>query len=457
MDMTEKTAITARLAEHVLGIRCAELPAATVDAAKRLLLDGIGCMMIGTRGQPGQIVARANACLGTSGGPASVLVDGSRASARDAAFVNGISLYSVGVNDIHKPSGAHPGGCIIPALLAAGEWLQSPGEAMLCAMVGGYDVMGRLGRAMIPSHRERGFHPTGTFGAFGATAAVGRLMDLDHGRLCDAFGIAGSQAAGLKAFQTDGSLTMIFHAGRSAQNGVEAALLAREGFSGPRTVFEDRQGFVAATADEYRLPALVQDLGTLFEVEATSFRPFYGCTLTITASGSAAQIMRRVPPGPARRIGSIHVHCNPAVEEEVGDANPRTLLAARLSLPFNLGLVVRNGDVLVGDVDENDLWDPAIRDVMPLVSFESDQNMARYATEVTIRFHDGRTETAGMSSPKGDPENPMTWEETCHKFMQLVAPLKRPEQARRVADIVGGLDREGDGRMLMAAICAAVR
>ena len=135
----------------------------------------------------------------------------------------------------------------------------------------------------------------------------------------------------------------------------------------------------------------------------------------------------------------------------------QTLLAARLSLPFNLGLVVRNRDVLVGDVDDKDLWDPAIRNVMPLVTFASDRSMARYATEVTIRFRDGRTETAGMSSPKGDPENPMTWEETCHKFLQLVAPLNRPAPARRVTEIVGSLDREGDGRMLMAAISAAVR
>ncbi|MBI3938672.1 MAG: MmgE/PrpD family protein [Betaproteobacteria bacterium] len=248
--------VTRQVAEYVASLDYRNIPRATVETTKRLLLDGIGCLIAGTRGGPGRIAARATARLLGGAGHSTIFINGTRASARDAAFVNGITLYSVGVNDIHKPSGSHPGGCVIPATLATGEWLKSSGRELIAAMVAGYDVMGKLGRAMIPSHRERGFHPTGTFGAFGATAAAGRLLHLNGAQMASALGIAGSQASGLKAFQTDGSLTMIFHAGRAAQNGVEASLLAQEGFSGPHTVIEDKQGFASATADRFSLDAI---------------------------------------------------------------------------------------------------------------------------------------------------------------------------------------------------------
>src|SRR5690606_28784965 len=258
---TESGNITERIAAHIAGQRYAAIPDASKETTKRLLLDGIGCLLAGIRGGPGKIAAEAVKSMQGNGGPSTIVISGERGTARDAAFINGMTLYSVGVNDIHKPSGSHPGGCIIPAMLAMAEWRRSRGTEMLASRVVAYDVMGRLGRATIPSHRERGFHPTGTFGAFGATAAAARIMELDARETAQALGIAGSQAAGLKAFQTDGSFTMIFHAARAAQNGVEAALLARAGLTGPRTVFEDKQGFVAATSDTYHLPAITANLG----------------------------------------------------------------------------------------------------------------------------------------------------------------------------------------------------
>ena len=446
--------VTQRVAEYVASASIARLPPKTVESAKKLLLDGIGCLIAGTAGTEGAIAAAASAELATTSEASSVFINRTRASARDAAFVNGITLYSVGVNDIHKPSGSHPGGCIIPVLLAVGEWKNSSGEELIAAMAAGYDLMGKLGRALIPSHRDRGFHPTGTFGAFGATAAGARLLKLDAKRTACALGIAGSQAAGLKAFQTDGSSTMIFHAGRAAQNGVEAAVLAQHGFTGPRTVLEDRQGFAAATADEYRIEAITAGLGSEFEVDATTFRPFYGCTLTICASAATAEVIKRHPGKKAADVAAIKVRCHPVVIEEVGNANPETLLAARLSLPYNVALVIARGDVVVADLGEVDLWDEGIRRLLPRVTFESDASMPRYGSAVTIRFARGGEDEAENLSPKGDPENPMTWEDIVQKFLRLVAPVAVNDKATAVASLVRNLEKT-NGRALAAAIRAA--
>ena len=401
------------------------------------------------------MAARAVARLRSSdAGQASVVIDGSRASARDAAFVNGITLYSVGVNDIHRGSTSHPGGCVVPVVLAVGEWLRAPGTDLVAAMVMGYELMGRLGAAMIPGHWNRGFHPTGTFGAFGATAAASRLLHLTPQQTTWALGIAGSQAAGNKAFQADGSLTMVFHAGRSAENGVEAAVLAQEGFTGPRTVFEDKNGFCAAGTDECRIDALVAGLGERYEIDQTSFRPCYGCTLTIAASRAAADILARHPRRGADDIAQVTVRCHPSALREIDDPEPETLLAARLSMQYNVALVIDRRDVFVGDIAEEDLANRNIRGLLPRIALVNDPAMTMWGNGVRIRFRDGTEDDAEVLLPKGDPENPMTWDDMEDKFMKLTEPLRNVTAARRVIEIVRDVERT-DGATLVAAITAA--
>lgn len=452
-SLDASVAPTAALADFAARIDHRKLPAETAETAKRLLLDGIGCLLNGTRGDPGSIAWRTIKRFGYGAGPSTAIISGEKISPRDAAFVNGITLYSVGVNDIHKSSMSHPGGCIVPTLLAMGEWRNSPGADIIAAMTAGYDVMGRLGRATIPGHWDRGFHPTGTFGPFGATAAAGRLLGLDPLQMTNALGIAGSQSSGLKAFQSDGSLTMVFHAGRSAQNGVEAAVLAQEGFTGPRAVFEDRQGFIQTTGGG-NVASLTERLGDTFEIDATTFRPYYGCTLTITASGAAAEVMKRRPGRSADDVSEIKVRCHPQVIEDVGNADPRTLLGARLSIQYNIALVLHRGDVVIGDIGEQDLWEPAIRRLLPLVKFQADPSVQNWGCDLDVHFRDGSRERAEMMNPKGDPENSMTWDDTVKKFLGMVAPLDRPKQAMEVADLVRHLERHR-GAALVAAIGAA--
>lgn len=458
MDATvHPQGITETLAQFTSGLEFSKIPAPTVEYSKMLLLDGIGCLLAGTRGEPGAMAARmVNRLRSSPGGQARIIIDGSRASARDAAFVNGITLYSVGVNDIHRGSVSHPGGCIVPVVLSVGEWLNAPGTDLVAAMVVGYELMGRLGHAMIPSHWDRGFHATGTFGPFGAAAAASRLLHLNAQHTTWALGIAGSQAAGNKAFQTDGSLTMIFHAGRSAQNGVEAAFLAQEGFSGPRTVFEDAHGFIAAGADNHRIGAMVERLGESYEIDATSFRPFYGCTLTIGASGATAAIVARHPKISPEDVSAITVTCHPSAVREINDPNPQTLLGARLSMQFNVALVIERGDVFVGDITDHDLWNPRIRGLFPKVKLEADPAMSLWGSAVDIRFQDGISDHAEVLLPKGDPENPMSWDDTQTKFIKLVAPLGQDATAHQIADIVRRLEQTS-GTALLDAIHSLAR
>ncbi len=186
-----------------------------------------------------------------------------------------------------------------------------------------------------------------------------------------------------------------------------------------------------------------------------TFRPYYGCTLTIAASGTGAEIMKRHPGRRAADVTSIRVRCHHKVIEDVGNENPTTMLAARLSIQFNIALVLQRGDVVVGDIGESDLWEPEIRRLLPLCTFVPDDSVENWGCHLTVGFADGTEESASMTHPKGDPENPMTWDDTEKKFLGMVAPLGRPEQAARVADIVRRLE-EYRGKALVAAIADVV-
>ncbi len=430
--------VTRELAAFASNVRFEKLPAATVDMARRLLLDGIGCLLVGGTGEHG---TNATAVVRRMGGSpqATLITDLKPASVRDAAFVNGICLYSVGLNDVHKPAGAHSGGCIIPAALAVGEWQRSSGADLLAAMTAGYEITGRIGRAVRPSHRERGFHPTGTCGTFGAAVTAGRLLGLAAQDMASAMGIAGSQAAGLYECHHDGTSTMIFHAGRAAQNGVEAALLTQAGFTGPATVIEGSKGFFCAMSDKFDSAAAMADFGGRFEIDCTSFRPYFGCNSTIAASGAAARIVQAMKFEP-EQVASIKAYCHPVVAQDNCDNDPHTQLAARLSLPFNVALVMVNRDVLSTDLDGKTVADPRIRGMLPKISLIADANMPRYGCRLVVRTLDGSEVQEAIAEPRGSDQQPLLWNDVVEKFSRLVGALGHAKDRQRVVDAVAKIE-----------------
>jgi len=321
-------------------------------------------------------------------------------------------------------------------------------------MIAGYEVNGRVGRAIIPTHRERGFHPTGTCGTFGAASAASRLLELDAEMTANAFGIAGSQAAGLYECHHDGTSTMIFHAGRAAQNGVEAALLVRSGMTGPATVLEGSKGFLRATSNAYDPEAAMKDLGERYEIDGTSFRPYFGCSSTIAASGATATILRRTTVNPDD-IAQIVVRCHPIVANDNADNDPHTLLAARLSLPFNVALVLTHGDVLAADLQAQELTNPGIRALLPRIKLVSDPSMLRRACHLELRFKDGRRETEAIDVPRGSARNPLTWGDVVAKFKPLVRGSIAGEDQIRVIDAVANIEAM-DGAAFMRVMATAL-
>ena len=449
--------LTRTLAAFVAGLKYSDLPPATVQMSRLLLLDGLGCLLAGTNAAHASSTAQMVRELGGAA-QASIYPGMTSGSVRDAAFVNGISLYSVGLNDVHVAAESHPGASVIPAILALGEWKRLPGSEMIAAMVAGYELVGRVGRAILPSHRQRGFHATGTCGTFGAAAAAARALGFDADKTANTFGIAGSQAAGLYECHHDGTSTMIYHAGRAAQNGVEAALLVAAGMTGPATVLEGSKGFFRATSnvvlDAAAEAAVLKGLGQHFELDATSFRPYFGCSSTLAASAAIANLMRSNGLS-ANDIADIVVQCHPIVAQDNADTTPATLLAARLSMPFNVALVLHHGDVWAGDLPESELDNKAIRAMLSKIKLVADPGMSRRGAAITVRRKDGSTITETIRDPRGSEGNPLTWDEVVTKFRRLTDATVPRHCQDGVIDAVENIDRR-DGVQLATALRAAV-
>lgn len=194
------------------------------------------------------------------------------------ALANGTMAHGVDADDSgSRPSWAHPGSCIIPAALAAAEAENVSGKELITALVAGYEISCRVDSSLYPGLRDRGFHATGVVGTIGAAAAAGKILGLNNEQMVNAFGLAGTQAAGLEEWLTTGDMSKRLHAGKAAMNGLLAAILAKEGYTGPQSVFEGKYGLFSTHSDNYFPERLTSELGSDFKIMKCKFKPYACC------------------------------------------------------------------------------------------------------------------------------------------------------------------------------------
>ena len=265
------------LADEVVALRSAELPAEVLGRAAALLLDFLG-VAVGGAGEESSVALRRGLGQLALRGDCVVLGTDERLPAPQAALANGAAAHALEMDDTHQGGSIHLGAAVFPAALAAAQLAGASGDALLRAAVAGYEVAARLAMALQPAeHYARGFHPTGTCGAFGAAAAAGLLLGLDADGLCRALGIAGSQASGSMEFLADGAWTKRLHPGWSACAGLHAAALAAGGFRAPASILEGRFGFLHAYSGAPLVDAVTKPAGAGFEIMQTGIKPHACC------------------------------------------------------------------------------------------------------------------------------------------------------------------------------------
>ncbi|OGA46061.1 MAG: hypothetical protein A3G24_14495 [Betaproteobacteria bacterium RIFCSPLOWO2_12_FULL_62_13] len=242
--------LTRSLATFIAHLRPEAVPRSVEGILKKALVDTVGCGLFGLTTQWARIVRQF---AHEQGGPAETTMwasGGVKLSVINTVLAAGTAVHSFDFDD-HSRAKIHPGAVVVPTVLALGERQGISGKKMLAAMAAGYETMIRVSLAANPAEaRMRGWHLTGTTGTFAAAAAAAVILDLDGPTTASALGLAGTQSAGLWAFNVDGAMSKRLHPGRAAQSGVMAALLAARGFHGPRFILEAEDGgFLKASSD----------------------------------------------------------------------------------------------------------------------------------------------------------------------------------------------------------------
>ena len=338
------------LAHFAATLRFEDIPAPVLRRAEDLMLDWFGSALAGKGVRPVEALARFASQMGPGQGEAEVLITRERTSPLFAAMVNAASSHVAEQDDVHNGSVFHPGSVVFPPGLAVAQALGASGRELLTAAVAGYEVGIRVGEFLGQAHYKV-FHTTGTAGVLAAAATVGRLLRLSPDQMLDAFGSAGTQAAGLWEFLRDGADSKPLHTAKASANGLMAAYLARDGFTGAKRVLTGAQGLAAGTSRDADPAKLIDRLGERWALGETSFKFHASCRHTHPAADALLQVVQTYALAPDS-IGRVTAHVHQAAIDVLGPVvDPQTVHQAKFSMGTVLGLIATRRRAGMGDFD----------------------------------------------------------------------------------------------------------
>jgi 2-methylcitrate dehydratase PrpD len=370
MSALPDIALAERLAERIVAL---DIPAAVHEKCIDLAVDVIG-LCVTARNED---YVRATLAGCDDDGPCTAIGHARTLSAAGAALVNGTAAHGEDFDDTFEGGPVHAGAVVVPAVLAACERHNADGAAALRGIAIGVEVLCRLSLVVPKAVHKAGFHPTAVFGAMGAAAGVAAALGLEQRRIVDALGIAGSMASGIIEYLAEGAWTKRMHAGWAAQSGLRAALMARAGFSGPRTVFEGTHGlfhgFAHTTEGNYA--ALIGDFGQRWVTETLAFKPYPCGTMTHPYIDCARRLSARgIKPENVHDIvcdvgeGTVHRLWEPLAAKQ----KPANGYAGKFSQPYCIATALVRGNVGLADFSNDAVTDSRVLAVASKIRYRID-------------------------------------------------------------------------------------
>ena len=445
-DTPEKKAaavsVTRAMADFAIGHH--SFPALARSRAADAILDVVGCMLAGSRESLARPLLATLPSFEAPLAQAPSLLVGTRryGPAGDAALYNGAIAHALDYDDTNHPAYAHPSAVLVPALLAIAPRCQATGAQMVDAYIAGFEVFGKLGRALNTQHYKRGWHATGTFGALASAVACGRMLGLGAAQMVTALGIAASSASGLRA--NFGSMVKPLHAGLAARAGLQAALLAQAGHDASAVVMEHGYGYLSVFNagighDPAPLLAMGQDLEILTE-HGLALKPFPACGATHPGIEAALQLHAEIGGDPivSVRAGVCEMAFAPLIH-----VMPHAPLEGKFSLHYCLAVALLEGAVGLTSFTPDKIADARIRDLIPRIAMEVDEDIrhdSEFATRVTVITASARRLERFVPLAMGKPERWFSAERMQQKFRDCAEPLLGPPGCSRAFDALRTLD-----------------
>ncbi len=353
-----------------------------------------------------------------------------------AALLTGISSHVLDFDDTDLATIIHPAGPIASALFALCQTHPMTGAELLHAFLIGVEIECRLGRAIYPSHYQMGWHITGTCGAFGAAAACGKALQFDSHKMQMALGIVATEAAGVKV--EFGSMAKSLNMGRAAENGMLAAILAAQGFTGAKDALEGNDGYVQAASLQHNYEPITSGLGIPFEISRNTYKPF-ACGIVIHPAIDAALQLRREYRLHPEQIRSIVLRTNPMVLQLTGKQDPQDGLEGKFSIYHSVAVALVRGYAGPAEYTTQAVTDPIVVHLRRQVVVQTDPSILADEAILTINTTDGKTLTKHIEHAVGSQERPLSNSDLDEKYRNLTNHILPTAQSEKLLSLAWNL------------------
>ena len=437
--------LTMRFAQHMASLRFCDLPTDVIEKAKLILRDGIGNQIAASA--VSEPASRMVQLITEWGGAAqsTIVGYGVKVPVPHAALCNAMMGHGVELDDAHGTGLIKAGSVLTPSVFAITEMTHSSGQEVIAAVVAGYDIAIRIAKAINPGHRQRGYHTTGTVSLFAAAGAAARLLGCNAEQIAWALGLAGMQSAGIQSYLDDSCMAKPFSPGKSAFNGVLAAIMASRGFTGPKKVLESQEGFLNAFAPSVDKDLITDGLGSKFSIMEVGFKPHAACRF---AHGplDLAQAMYHEEGVRLADVNRVTVHMSALAIRQASKSLCPNLNVSMGSTEFGVALALELGSNGLKDYwhgfKMRELHDAAATRVT--LQAEPEFGLDGRQAIVEVMLKDGTTLRRRQEEPKGEPGHPMLPDELERKFFAMTGMVIDDSPARAISDTMMTLDLAAD-------------
>ena len=436
--------LTKSLGSFVSSIKLEAIPSAALRVVHTGFVDCVGTLIAGSIEEPPRLLHKA---LAPAPGDATLYLVGPRVSVPEAAWINGTAAHALDYDDVSLRG--HPSTVLVPAILAEAEGLGSSGAEMATAYVAGYEVWAELAGRDPDQHHQKGWHPTGIFGAIAAAAACATLRRLGPEQAAQAIALGASHSSGLVA--NFGTMTKPYHAGKAAHAGVISARLAEAGFTASADALEHPLGFLAAVspkgaADRER----AAQVGHAWQIlsQGLSVKKYPLCYCTHRAIDGMLDLLRAQQVH-GENVKSITVSTSRRNATILRNQHPQTGLEAKFSMQFAMAASILAGRVGLAELTDGFVQRKEVQALQRKVTIAPDdrpdpnRSGAAPYDLVVVETNDGRRlESARITDERGSPQLPLTTDELWVKFENCLAIGNPSLSARAIFDALLSIEHQ---------------
>lgn len=428
------------LVDFLYNLNYDNLPSEVVLQAKRCLLDYLGVTLGGSTTETAE---KMRNFLSRFADDTKVTAIGyhRKTDVFKATLVNGITSHVLELDDGQRRASVHPGSAVISAVLPLIEQENIiDGKKAIVALIVGYETAIRVGKAIQPSHRSRGFHATATCGTLGAAMAASKVLNLSEKEMSCALGLAGTSASGLLQFLEDGSEMKQYHPGKAALCGLLAVYLAQSGLTASNNILEGERAFLQFASDKYNVSEITDGLGKKFAILDVYFKPYAACR-HCHAPIEAVLNIRNKKDIRVDKVEKIKVLTYRSAVDGHDNPYPQSVVGAKMSVPFSIAVALKTGWAGPKEFTPASFNNSEILNLAKKVKVKEEPALTNLVPDkrpaiVEILTKNGNKLRERVDLPKGEPENPLTDEEIKKKFVELATCCLSKEEIASVLEIV---------------------